>query len=357
MSSPISSPMSPAIQLLGRPRIAPASGDPYEFRSRKSWALLAYLILSERPPTRSQLASLLFAEADDPVRALRWNLSEIRRGLGHDGSIDGDPVVLQLPTGTVVDVEVVIRGAWAHAVGLPGLGADLLEGMAVRGAPAFETWLLSEQRHVAAASEAILHEAALASMSRGELDTALGYAVRAAAMSPLDENHQALLIRLYRLAGDDAAAAQQFAAYTETFHRELGVVPAVAVEAAMRETQYERDDVADDATIEATSRPARLRSRLALSKPGSRRFGLRRDWPTASKQHGFESVRVSYWPWRSSTRCGVSTKRAWRRCTKLTRSHSPMTSPPPWHRRGPNLATSTSFGVVTTEPSCGSPMR
>lgn len=152
--------MSLAVHLLGRPRIVRAD-HVYQFRSRKSWALLAYLLLSERPPTRSQLASLLFAEADDPVRALRWGLSEIRRGLGDDGSVYGDPVVLRLPTGATVDVEVVTRGAWTDAVQLPALGADLLDGMAVRGAAAFETWLLSQQRHVAAASEAVLHEAAL----------------------------------------------------------------------------------------------------------------------------------------------------------------------------------------------------
>ena len=243
--------MSLTVQLLGRPRIVRTSGEVYQFRSRKSWALLAYLILTERPPTRSQLASLLFAGADDPVRALRWNLSEIRRGLGENGSVDGDPVVLRLPAGAVVDVEVVIRGAWVDAVGLPGLGADLLEGMAFRGAAAYETWLLSEQRHVAAASEAILHEAAVGSMSRGALDTAIGFAVRAAAMSPLDENHQALLIRLYRLAGDDDAAVRQYAACTITFDTELGVAPGPAVEAAMRETRRESGEAAGDATIEA----------------------------------------------------------------------------------------------------------
>lgn len=167
----------------------------YKFRSRKSWGLLAYLILSEHAPARSQLASLLFAGADDPVRALRWGLAEIRRALGEGGSVDGDPVVLTLPPGSSVDVQVVAKGAWADAVALPGLGADLLEGTAVRGAAAFETWLLAQQRHAAAASEAILHEAALGSMARGELEEAIGYAVRAAAMSPLDENHQALLIR------------------------------------------------------------------------------------------------------------------------------------------------------------------
>ena len=49
-------------------------------------------------------------------------------------------------------------------------------------------------------------------------------------MSPLDENHQALLIRLYRLAGDDTAAAKQYRAVTELFERELGVPPGIAVE-------------------------------------------------------------------------------------------------------------------------------
>jgi len=150
-----------------------------------------------------------------------------------------------------VDVRAVTKGAWTDAVGLPGLGADLLEGMAIKGAAAFETWLLSQQRHLAAASEAILHEAALGSMARGALEGAIGYAVRAAAMSPLDENHQALLVRLYRMAGDDDAAARQFAAFTETLGAELGVAPGPAVQAAMRETRYAPDEVADGVTIEA----------------------------------------------------------------------------------------------------------
>src|SRR5215470_4013406 len=108
--------MSIMIQLLGRPRITRDGREAYKFRSRKSWGLLAYLILSEHPPARSQLASLLFADADDPVRALRWGLTEIRRALGEDGSIDGDPLVLWLSAGAVVDVKAVTKGAWIHAV-------------------------------------------------------------------------------------------------------------------------------------------------------------------------------------------------------------------------------------------------
>ena len=117
--------MTLAIHLLGRPHVDRPGGDTYTFRSRKSWAVLAYLILSERLPTRSQLASLLFTEAGDPLRALRWSLSEIRRCLGEDGSLDGDPLVLQLAADAMVDVEVVVHGSWIDAAcaGIADLGA------------------------------------------------------------------------------------------------------------------------------------------------------------------------------------------------------------------------------------------
>jgi DNA-binding SARP family transcriptional activator len=243
--------MSLTIQLLGRPRITRAGVEGYQFRSRKSWALLAYLLLSGRPTPRSQLAELLFAEADDPVRTLRWSLSELRRGLGEGTSVEGDPIVLQLPPDAEVDVDVVTRGSWPQAVALSGLGEDLLSGMALRGAAAFETWLLAQQRHVAAATVAILHEAALGSMSRGASEAAVGYAVRAVAANPLDEDNQALLIRLYRLVGDDTAAASQLAACTALLESELGTAPGPAVLAAARAPREEPVESADEATIAA----------------------------------------------------------------------------------------------------------
>ena len=60
-----------SIRLLGRPGLEIDGTEGYRFRSRKSWAVLAFLLLSDRPPTRSRLASLLFAEADDWGRARR----------------------------------------------------------------------------------------------------------------------------------------------------------------------------------------------------------------------------------------------------------------------------------------------
>ncbi len=240
------------IQLLGRPSLEIDGTSGYRYRSRKSWAVLAFLLLGERPPTRSQLASLLFAEADDPLRALRWSLAEIRRGLGPGCLLDGDPVQLTLPVGARVDVDVLVHGHWRDAVDLPGLGADLLDGLTIENAAPFESWLLSQRRRLSAAAESILHEAALGQLSRGELQRARDLAVRAAVMSPLDENHQALLIRLYRLAGEDDAAERQFTAWSTTAERELGTAPGAAVRLAMRERRRS-SPVVDATSIRAVT--------------------------------------------------------------------------------------------------------
>lgn len=238
------------IHLLGRPCLQIDGAPGYRYRSRKTWAVLAFLVLAEFPPTRSQLATLLFAEADDPMGALRWSLAEIRRGLGTGAVLDGDPVRLTLPVDARVDVDVLVHGHWREAIGLPGLGADLLDGLSIQHAAPFESWLLSERRRMCAAAESILHEAALGYLAQGELDQARDLAIRAAVMSPLDENYQALLVRLYRLAGDDASAEQQFAAWSATAERELGSVPGAAVRLAMLERRREVLAV-DEATLHA----------------------------------------------------------------------------------------------------------
>ncbi len=67
--------MSLRITLLGKPAIERDGALAAPPRGRKAWALLAYVLLAERRPTRAHLASLLFAEADDPLGALRWNLA------------------------------------------------------------------------------------------------------------------------------------------------------------------------------------------------------------------------------------------------------------------------------------------
>src|SRR5689334_13842762 len=46
--------------------------------SKKTRALLAYLVLTSRPHRRERLCQLLWDVTDDPRAALRWSLSKLR---------------------------------------------------------------------------------------------------------------------------------------------------------------------------------------------------------------------------------------------------------------------------------------
>jgi DNA-binding SARP family transcriptional activator len=228
--------MGLSIQLMGKPLVVRDDGPAQPPRGRKAWALLTYLLCSRLTAPREQLASLLFSDADDPLGAVRWNLAELRRLLGDSVGIVGQPVAITLPPGAYVDVRVLKSGTWLEAVSVPGLGAELLEGMSFPGCPGFEAWLLSERRHLQSASEAALREAALARLVAGEEDSAIDFAARLVALNPLDETYQELLIRSFAAGGDREAAARQLTACIELFRRELGVEPTAAVFAALDAT-------------------------------------------------------------------------------------------------------------------------
>jgi DNA-binding SARP family transcriptional activator len=219
------------IHLLGTPRVERDGEAVPGPRGYKAWGLLAYLLRTDRPPSREQLVSLLFSEADDPFAALRWNLSALRRLLG-DAVLEGDPLRLSLPRGAFVDVETLICGSWIDALRLPGIERELLEGMSFSSSPAFDIWLLTERRHLGATAEAVLREAALARLGAGDARAAADLAARLVQMNPFDENFQTLLVRSLAAAGDALAAARQVMRCTELFRRELGVEPSPALAAA-----------------------------------------------------------------------------------------------------------------------------
>ena len=222
-------PGSLAIHLLGSPCVTSGSARRTAPRGRKPWALLAYLLTTESAPSREWLAELLFSDADDPLNALSWNLTQLRRLLGPDATIRGEPVELQLPSGTFVDVRAMTAGTWMQALGVPGLGHELLEGMAFPSSPAFEVWLLAERRHLAAATGNVLREAARARLAAGDGARAVELASRLVTADPLDEDAQELLIRAYATTGDRAAAERQRDACVVLFRKELGIDPGDSV--------------------------------------------------------------------------------------------------------------------------------
>jgi DNA-binding SARP family transcriptional activator len=223
-----------AIHLLGSPRVERGGGAVPPPRGHKPWALLAYLLGTERPTTRHHLVSLLFGEADDPLGALRWNLSAVRRLLQLPDTLNGDPVWLELPAATFVDTRVLSTGAWTEALRVPGLGQPLLEGLDFATSPGFDVWLTMERRHLEGITESVLHEGAQARLGAGDPQGAAQLAARAVALDPLDENHQVLLVRALAAAGSGIEAARQVARCRELFRRELGAEPSAALEEAAR---------------------------------------------------------------------------------------------------------------------------
>lgn len=219
------------IELLGSPAVHRGSGDAPGPRDRKTWGLLAFLLLADAPPSRQRLAELLFPEANDPLAGVRWNLAQLRRLLGDDARAEGDPVRLQLPDAATVDVEVLTRGRWSEALTLP-LERELLEGMAFGSAPAFELWLTGARRRVRATSASVLHEATLATLAR-DPGAAVGIAQRLVDVDPFDENHHAAVVRALATAGRAAEASAHVDDATAFLERELGVVPSPGLRDAL----------------------------------------------------------------------------------------------------------------------------
>lgn len=209
------------IRLLGRPEIERDGVVVIPPRGHKAWAVLAYLLLAERPVGRARLASLVFGEADDPLGALRWTLAQLRRTLGAPEALRDDPLELGLPQGVVVD-------ALALAAGDPDPGlarGDLLEGIDPDAGAVFDAWLLVERRRLAGVCEGVLRDAALRALAAGEALDAAGLASRVLALDAFDESTHELLVRCLARAGELGAARHHANACEVLFRRELGRAP------------------------------------------------------------------------------------------------------------------------------------
>ena len=126
-------------------------------QSKKTRALLAYLILKGTPQRRDALCELLWEIPDDPRGALRWSLSKLRPLVNDTGierlSADRERISFE-PHGAMVDI---LRVEEACAAGLQHLGSavlrdlhamfggPLLSGLELSSQPAYEAWRLGQQ--------------------------------------------------------------------------------------------------------------------------------------------------------------------------------------------------------------------
>lgn len=223
------------LTLLGVPRVEHGGKPTDPPKGKKAWGLLAYLLLSQGPHTRAHVAALLFANADDPLGALRWNLAQLRRTLALPESLRGAQLDLTVAPDALFDVHVLLSGSWSEAVRLPTLGRDLLEGMDFSSDPAFEMWLMLERERVRSVTRGVLREAAAACLGTGRPELAADLASRAIAIDPFDEAGHEMLIRAFVAAGLRDEAADALERCTKLFRKELGCEPGAAIKEALIE--------------------------------------------------------------------------------------------------------------------------
>jgi DNA-binding SARP family transcriptional activator len=218
------------VKLLGPPEIADTQGEPIHVRGKKTWGLIARILLSDAPVSRRRLAEELFATADDPMGALRWALAQLRRSLADPNSFCNDPVEANLSSSLQVDV-LHLDQREADLSDIPG---QLLEGIDVAWSPEFDVWLSVERWRAASQVDAALHTATLEALAVGEGTLAASYARELVARAPLEESGHVLLVKSLVVCGDVNAARDRVTACEQLFAAELGTEPSLAVSRALR---------------------------------------------------------------------------------------------------------------------------
>ena len=181
------------IDVLGELRVAAAH--PLTLPgSRKTRALLAFLLLTGRPQRRDRLCELFWELPDDPRGALRWSLSKLRAVVNDTAAIrlqaDRERVWIEaVDLGVdLTDARRIAGDPCAPPAALEAaavqLRQTLLEGLDLPQHEAFQAWLVSERHEAERLRSTIL--ARLVEHHVGRPDQSIAWCREWAALEPLN---------------------------------------------------------------------------------------------------------------------------------------------------------------------------
>ncbi len=214
-----------ALRLLGPLEITSGKGK-LSLPTRKLWAIIAYLASQNEPVERGKLAGLLWEEADEErARAnLRQELYRLR-GTPAEALLLVKPETLALVehTSDLLEAQRHFRsGDYSRALAL--FRAEFAAGLAVRGAPAFEDWLLLEREHWQGKwAEAARKQARELEGSQPSQAKALYERILEA--DPFQEDIQRALIGLTAQLEGAAPALQRYERYKALLSKEFSLEP------------------------------------------------------------------------------------------------------------------------------------
>lgn len=242
-------------------------------QSKKTRALLAYLILKGQPQRRDSLCELLWDVPDDPRAALRWSLSKLRPIVNDDGyerlAADRERVTFTAQ-GAGIDMLHLEQAYISGFTGKPT--SELLEllalcqgqplaGLDLPSHPDYEAWRVGQQNRASELRLRLLDEA----LRRSDLDPLKASELLRlrSELDPADtESHARLIAHLAASGRNNEAKAQ-----AEASHRllaSLGPYDRGVLTAALegRGTQPPRQAVA----LVDPIKPARLRQLIHFCK-------------------------------------------------------------------------------------------
>ena len=172
--------------------------------------------------TRRDLVDHLSSEADDPLAATRWTLSQVRRVLAPDATIVEEDGRLKIDGDLRVDARDVLNGLWDDVTVEDAARGELLEGIDTGGSPQFERWLSIQRARVGTARVDAIRSRA-AALVRSDALRALALAERALRLEPYDDALHEVIVECHLARGDRARAAEYVAATDLMYQRELGM--------------------------------------------------------------------------------------------------------------------------------------
>lgn len=202
--------------------------------SKKTRALLAYLVATARPCSRERLCELLWEIPDDPRGALRWSLSRLRPLV--DGATprliaDRERVGFETNGAEVDLVEVralATRGLRTAtdeqlASCLQRLRGAFLEGLDLHDCVRFYGWCVGEREKARAIHVALLRE--LLDRTRDRPDDALLHARALVALDPIAESSHIEVMRLLAAAGRISEAIDEYDRTRRILAEHMGARP------------------------------------------------------------------------------------------------------------------------------------
>jgi DNA-binding SARP family transcriptional activator/tetratricopeptide (TPR) repeat protein len=234
--------MALGIRLLG-PLEVVRSGRPAPLpRSKKTRALLAYLVATRSRHSRAHLCELFWDGPDDPRAALRWSLTKIRSLVDEDGVTrlvtahegvtfeqeDADVDLIALRSEVATGVSSLATDALRRSA--DRFRGEFLDGLDLPDCYRYHEWWTAERESIRAIRVAVL--SALTDRLRPQPDAALPSARARLLVDPFSEAAHIRVIQLLAAAGRTREALQQYESCRRMLEGQLGAKPTAALERA-----------------------------------------------------------------------------------------------------------------------------